>query len=46
MEKSEWLKDIFHKVSDGNFVGYAKESLNPFSSLKIGENVVIDNGKV
>lgn len=33
--KSQWLKTIDVKVAEGNFVGYAKESLNPFPTLKV-----------
>jgi hypothetical protein len=46
LQKSQWLRDIHVKVSEGNFIGYAKETLNPFPTLRISETIPVPHGKI
>jgi hypothetical protein len=46
LNKSPWLKEINSKVSDNNFVGYVKETLNPFPGFRVPEMLTVPNGKI
>ena len=45
VERSEWLKEIEIKVAEGNNIGYAKESLNPFPTLRVADTFTVGSGK-
>ena len=46
LSKSDWLTDIYKRVAEGNYVGYTKDTLNPFPTLRVTDTFVIPNGKV